>query len=229
MRGVDEPLESERPTIGRVGGGQMGAVIAPVQAPGNSATGMSSIAVTPSSRRAGEVRNKRASKVPSWREGADVDLGDDEVARARGGSPAGVGPRGTPPGRARASRRAAPFRLPARARVGQQFAVDHVRRSPPPRRREPPPRRRRSPAARAACGRRRDRARARPPAGPRRGSACGRRRSGRRPAAPPTAGPSPETLAGTVPMRHQTIPAPGRRRGRRGSTPAEPAGRSPTQ
>ena len=71
--GVDESLEILRAAIGRVGREQVDAVVAPVAAPGKSATGISSIAVTPSSYQVIELRD-RGPEGALGRERADVEL-----------------------------------------------------------------------------------------------------------------------------------------------------------
>ena len=106
----DEPREPVRAAVGGVRGRDVDAVVAPAAAPGNSATGMISIAVTPSSassRRCGIA----ASNVPSGRERADVQLVDTSSSgRRRREAPLGHVAQGAGvehPRRARAARRAA--------------------------------------------------------------------------------------------------------------------------
>ena len=71
-----------------------------------------------------QVRDRRPSNVPSGGERADVQLVDDELvaARAREAAVADANARGSTTREGPRS----PSRLPARARVGQRAAVEHV-------------------------------------------------------------------------------------------------------
>ena len=63
VAGVDQALEALRPAVGGVGGEQLDAVVTPIAFAREPATGMSSMAVTPRSRRSAAARPP--AKVPS--------------------------------------------------------------------------------------------------------------------------------------------------------------------